>query len=114
MRSSDWSADVCYADHCGKLNVHEDQIRAVLAGDFQRIDAVARLKRLIAMRVEKIMEELHVQLIVFDDQNLLGHRIHAPELHLLPSPSGASILVISGFGADSRASLSPYHPNIVN
>ena len=72
-----------------QLDVHKDQVRAIFTGNLKRLDAIARLQRLISMSVQKIMEELHIQLIIFDDQYFFGHRIHAPELHLLPSPSGA-------------------------
>ena len=62
------------AGHFGQLNVHQDQIGQMLAGEREGLDAVARLQRLIAMRLEQITKQLHVQLIVFDDENGFGHR----------------------------------------
>ena len=44
----------------------------MLAGDFERLDPVARLQRVVAVRFEQVIEQLHVQIVVFDDQHLLG------------------------------------------
>ena len=43
------------------------------ARKISRLKARARLDRLVAMGFQKIVEELHIQLIIFDDQNFLGH-----------------------------------------
>src|ERR1700674_12511 len=59
--------------HLGKLDVHEDEVGTVLAGQRQSFHAVPRLQRLVAVRVEQVVEELHVQLVVLDDQNGLRH-----------------------------------------
>src|SRR5262249_7127416 len=48
------------AGHFGKLNVHEDEVGAMLAGERQRLHAVSRLQRPVAMSVEQIMKQLHV------------------------------------------------------
>src|SRR5690606_21279258 len=58
----------------GQLDVHQDQIGFVLLGQLERVTSVAAGDRLIAVRFQKILEEFHVQLIVFDDQNCFGHR----------------------------------------
>jgi hypothetical protein len=47
----------------------------MLARKGKRFHAVPRLQGLIAVRVEQIMKQLHVQLIVLDDQNGFGHRL---------------------------------------
>src|SRR5262249_44259530 len=56
-----------------QLNVHQDQIRAMLAGEVERLDAVAGTERLVAVRLQQIVEELHVELVVLHDQDGLGH-----------------------------------------
>ena len=43
------------------------------ARELDRLDAVAGLQRRIAMRLEQVVEELHVELVVFDDQHRLRH-----------------------------------------
>ena len=60
--------------HLRQLNVHEDEVGAMLAGERQRLHAVSRLQGLVAMRVEQVVEELHVEFVVLHDQNGLGHR----------------------------------------
>ena len=38
----------------------------------QRIEAAAGLQRAVAVGIEQIVEELHVELVVLDDQDRLG------------------------------------------
>src|SRR4029450_6270435 len=52
-----------------KLNVHEDQAWALPAGGPPGLPAVSRLERLVAVRVEEIVEELHIELVILDDQD---------------------------------------------
>ena len=59
----------------GQLNIHQDQVGPVLARESDRLHAALGLHGLVAMRFEKIVEELHVQLIILDDQNLFLHLI---------------------------------------
>src|SRR4051812_30458449 len=56
--------------HLGQLNIHQDQVRPVRSGDAQRLAPVLCLKCRVAVRFEKIVEELHVQLVVLNDQYL--------------------------------------------
>src|ERR1700693_227613 len=56
-----------------QLNVHEDQIGAMLAGQLQRLDTVAGTPRRIAVRFQQIVKELHIELVVLHDQDGLGH-----------------------------------------
>src|SRR5215467_8041903 len=49
------------ARHFRKLNVHQDQIRLVLARKIKRFDPVARAYGLVTMRFKQIVEELHVE-----------------------------------------------------
>ena len=57
----------------GKLDVHQDQIRPMLASKVERLDAVARTDRLVAVGFQQIVEELHIELVVFHDQDGFGH-----------------------------------------
>src|SRR5579864_9372484 len=60
------------AGDLGQLNVHEDEVRMMLAGELQRFHAVLGLQRRIAMGFEQIMEKLHVEIVVLDDQHPLA------------------------------------------
>src|ERR1041384_8382241 len=56
-----------------QLNVHQDQVRLVLAREIERLDTVAGTDRLVAVSFQEIVEELHVQLVVLHDQDGLRH-----------------------------------------
>ena len=45
----------------------------IFAREFDGLDAVARLDDAAAPQFQEIVEELHIQLVVFYDQNSLGH-----------------------------------------
>ena len=45
----------------------------MLAGKVHRIDPVAGADGLVAMGLQQIVEELHIELIVLHDQDSLGH-----------------------------------------
>jgi hypothetical protein len=45
----------------------------VRAREFHRLGPARGGNHLIAMRLKEIGEELHIELIVFDDENRLGH-----------------------------------------
>src|SRR6266550_2304768 len=64
------------ARHFGKLNIHEDEIGMMLTRHVKRFYAIFSLENIVAMRVEEVVKELHIELIVLDDQNRLGARIH--------------------------------------
>ena len=48
----------------------------MFARDVQRFHAILGLEDVVAVGVEQIMEELHVELIVFHDQDRLGFGVH--------------------------------------
>src|SRR3546814_15465611 len=60
MRISDWSSDVCSSDLADPR-------------DRQGLDAVARLQRPVAMGFQKVVEQLHIELVVLDDGHCLRH-----------------------------------------
>src|SRR5260221_5803397 len=57
----------------GQLDVHQNQIRPVLAGEIERFNAVAGADSLVTMGFKKVVEELHIELVVFHDQDGLWH-----------------------------------------
>src|SRR6201987_3866320 len=57
-----------------QLNVHQDQIRTMLTSKRKRLDTVLGLQCTIAVRDEKIVEELHIEVVILDDQHLLPYR----------------------------------------
>src|SRR5216683_3188729 len=63
------------ARYLRQLDIHEDQIRVMLARELQRLHAVLGLQRIVTMRLQQVMEQLHIKVIVLDDENSLGHRI---------------------------------------
>jgi len=45
----------------------------VFARQFQRLQPVLGAKRVVSMSFEKIMKQLHVQLVILNDENFLRH-----------------------------------------
>src|SRR5262245_36053165 len=66
-----------------QLDVHQDQIRPVLARQPQGLHARSCLQGAIPVGVEQIVEELHVELVVFHNEHGLG------QLARLRPPAGA-------------------------
>ncbi len=58
----------------GQLNVHQDEVGPVLARQFDRLDAAARLHDTVPAGLDEVVEQFHVQLIVLDNEHGLGHR----------------------------------------
>src|SRR5215467_4256200 len=56
-----------------QLNVHQDQIGTVLAREIECLDTVAGRDRLVAVRFQQVVEELHVELVVLHDHDGLRH-----------------------------------------
>ena len=54
----------------------------MLAGEIERLDAVAGAEGLIAVGFQQVVEELHVELVVLHDQDVLA----IPSLPLPRSP----------------------------
>ncbi len=50
----------------------------MLARQVERRKAIARLDDLVAMGFEEVIEQLHVQFIVFDNEHGFGLRGHGP------------------------------------
>src|SRR5580693_3308540 len=56
-----------------QLDVHQDQIGAMLARQIERFDAVARADRVVTVGFQQVVEKLHIELVVFHDQDGLSH-----------------------------------------
>jgi hypothetical protein len=61
------------AGNVRQLNVHDDEVRMVLTRQLERRHAVLGLQRSIAIRFKQIMKQLHVEVVVLDDENPLAH-----------------------------------------
>src|SRR3984957_7165675 len=59
-----------------QLDVHQDQVGMMLARDVERLHAILGLQDVVAMGVQQIVEELHVELIVLHDQYGLQFGVH--------------------------------------
>src|SRR5579885_1339709 len=57
-----------------QLDIHQNEVGPVLAREVERLDAVPGSDRAVAVRFEEIVEELHVELVVFHDQDGFRHR----------------------------------------
>jgi hypothetical protein len=51
----------------------------VLARQLQRFPTILCLQCVVALRFQKIVKELHIQLIVFDDENGFRHYGRVPD-----------------------------------
>src|SRR5665213_7392 len=69
------------AGYFRQLDIHQNEIRPVLACEIKRFDPIAGADGRIAVRFEKIVEELHIQLVVLHNQD--GFR-HLSPPHLSP------------------------------
>src|SRR6516162_4294459 len=58
----------------GKLNIHQDQIGMMLTGERKRFKAIPGLQRTIPVCHEEVIKELHIEVVVLDDQDLLPRR----------------------------------------
>jgi hypothetical protein len=77
-----------------QLNVHQDQIGTVLAGEIERLHAVARADGMVAVSLQQVVEELHVELIVLHNHHGLRHT-GPSELNRRPTSVTAGLAVIS-------------------
>src|SRR6185312_4869949 len=55
-----------------QLNIHEDEVRMMGARQLERLHAVLGLQRRVAVRLQEIVKQLHVEIVVLDDQYPLG------------------------------------------
>src|SRR5215471_4090403 len=56
-----------------QVNVHQDQVGPMRARKLERLNSAARPYRVVAVRLQQVMEELHVELVVLHDEHSLGH-----------------------------------------
>src|SRR4051794_18162695 len=66
-------ADHAQAVDAGEVNVHEDEVdRLAAACDRERFLAAGRFYGLVATLFEQVLDELHVHLVVLDDEDARG------------------------------------------
>src|SRR5581483_8647040 len=90
------------AGNLRQLDIHEDQVGALLARDPERIHAAARLQCPVAVGVEQIVEELHIELVVLHDQDGLGD-----SLSIGPAARNASAGLLVGRHAAGKPDPGP-------
>src|ERR1700688_4519501 len=56
-----------------QLDIHQNQIGPVFAREIERLDPIAGADGLVAVRLQEVVEELHIQLVVLHDQDGLRH-----------------------------------------
>lgn len=56
-----------------KLNVHQNQVRAMFSRKIKGFHTVAGLDSRVTRRLDQVTKELHIQLVVFNNHHLLGH-----------------------------------------
>src|SRR5204863_8678759 len=78
-----------------KLDIHEDQVRVMLSRKVERLDPTAGADGVVAMGLQKVVEELHIELVVFHDHDGLGH---------LPRPFGICRTPKAALAATDRPS----------
>ena len=61
-----------------QLNVHEDKVRPIFARELDGLDAASRLHDMVATGLDEIVEELHIELVVLNDEHGLGHGSSLP------------------------------------
>ena len=67
------------AVHARKSDVHEDHVRLVLLGELDGVLPAPRFQRPVSGESQDVAGELHVLLVVVDDQDqLAGHRSLTP------------------------------------
>src|SRR5260221_94797 len=59
-----------------QLDIHQNEVGAMQARELQRLHTGLGLQRVVTMRLEQVVEELHMELVVLDDQSglRLGER----------------------------------------
>src|SRR3954451_19899999 len=59
--------------HLRQLDIHQDQVGMQLADEIERLETIAGARSLIAMGLQEIAKELHVELVVLHDQDGFCH-----------------------------------------
>src|SRR5215813_9481308 len=83
-----------------QLNVHQDQIGTVLAGEIERLDAVARADGMVAVSLQQVVEEFHVELIVLHNHH--GLRYFGPselKRRAISATAGLTVILLGSVRA---------------
>src|SRR5260221_2904063 len=68
-----------------QLDIHQNEVGAMQARELQRLHTVLGLQGVVTMRLEQVVEELHIELIVLDDQYGLRLGARSSGMHRLGS-----------------------------
>src|SRR5260221_251922 len=77
--------------YLGQLDIHQDQVGTMRTGDLERLHAVLRLQGVVTVRFEQVVEELHVELVILDDENGLRLGARPQGMHCLGSVHAAPV-----------------------
>src|SRR5208337_2328996 len=75
-----------------QLDVHENEVRPIFARQLHGFDSVTGLHDAVAAGLDEIVEELHVKLVVFNDEHDFGHRLVPPRQGRLRQDGNAETL----------------------
>src|SRR5262245_15791379 len=84
-----------------QLNVHQDQVRTVLAGEIECLDAVARADGMVAVSLQQIVEELHVELVVLHDHHGLRHCRPSVKRRAISATAGLAVISLGSVRASN-------------
>src|SRR5216684_781887 len=77
--------------YLGQLDIHQDQVGTMRTGDLERLHAVLGLQGVVTVRFEQVVEELHVELVILDDENGLRLGARPQGMHCLGSVHAAPV-----------------------
>ena len=80
----------------------------MLAREIERLDPIAGADGVVTVRFEKIVEELHIELVVLHDQDGLRHSPRPFFPKAVPTRAGG-IATIRAIGHDQENSVVPIH-----
>src|SRR5690606_32374066 len=98
--------------HFRQLDIHQNQVGPVPTRKIERLYAVTRSHGAVPVRFQEIVEELHIQFVVFHDQDGFGHspppwRPAASATSGIPAASShANVLTIYYGNANGRSKFS--------
>src|SRR5262247_1826257 len=91
-----------------QLNVHQDQVGTVLAGEIECLDAVARADGMVAISLQQIVEELHVELVVLHDHHGLRHCRPSVKRRAISATAGLAVISLGSVRASHIKRIAAY------
>src|SRR6266566_4331450 len=75
------------------------RIGTVLAGEIERLHAVARADGMVAVSLQQVVEELHVELIVLHNHHGLRHRRPSVKRRAISATAGLAVISLGSVRA---------------